>query len=124
MGALKDPLRDLRRLETEAMGPCVRCKKQLLETAMPLYMRFSAMRCGIDGQAVMRHVGLAMSIAPGADGLALAGVLGPKCEPVIVMDEHKPANVCAMCMTDPTFSVMELCAMIAESEEADGNPAA
>lgn len=93
----QDPLKDLPRLSDEAMGPCAMCKRQLLETELPLFYRITAARCGIDGNEVRRHVGLAQAIAPGADGLALAGVLGPGVKPVVVMNDAGTFNVCQRC---------------------------
>jgi len=87
-------------LPVEAMGPCIACGRQLLATELPIFFRISAKQCGIDGSAVRQHVGLAMSMGGGADGLALAGILGPRVEPVIVMDEITAFNVCHGCATD------------------------
>jgi hypothetical protein len=92
-----DPLKDLPRLTDEAMGPCVCCKRQLLETEIPIFYRVEVKHCGLDAREIQRHVGLAMSIAPGRDGLALAGIMGPRVKPVVVMDAHAAFNVCNDC---------------------------
>ena len=107
-----NPLRDLPRLGEEALGPCVGCKKVILATGSPLFQRVRIQRCGVDANEVRRHVGLAQTIAPGADGLALASVLGPKVEPVVVMSTYV-VNVCNDCARKP-FEDLLFMAMEAE----------
>jgi hypothetical protein len=105
-----DPLKDLPRLSDQHMSPCIMCARQLVETGLPLFYRIEAKRCGLDANEIRRHVGLAMAIAPGGDGLALAGVLGPKCEPIVVMDAPPAFNVCHECAGKYTLDVIELLA--------------
>jgi len=97
---MDDPLKDLPRLGGHAMGPCVICRRQLLETELPIFFRVKAQQCGLDRQEINRHVGLAMAMGGGADGLALAGILGPGVKPVIVMDSITDFNVCHSCAMD------------------------
>ena len=115
---MADTYQELPRLGTEAMGPCVVCKKQLLETGLPLFFRVELKRCGLDAVEIRRHVGLAQSMAPGLDGLALAGVLGPKVEPVVVMDSYT-VNVCHRCHSTTTLDAILMAAMVAEEEKAE-----
>lgn len=96
----RDILAELPKLGVEAMAPCVICRRQLLETELPIFFRIDARQCGLDRQEIHRHVGLAMTMGGGTDGLALAHVLGPRVEPVIVMDTISTFNVCHSCAID------------------------
>ncbi|CAN5279302.1 hypothetical protein BH11PSE5_BH11PSE5_30770 [soil metagenome] len=95
-----DPLKDLPRLDDTAMGPCVICQRQLLETELPIFFRVEARQCGLDRLEINRHVGLAMQMGGGRDGLALASIMGPGVKPVIVMETITPFNVCHPCAMD------------------------
>lgn len=92
-----DPLAGLKRLGDDAMGPCAMCKRQLLETGLPVFYRITAAQCGLDAKEIQKHVGLAMAMGGGTDGLALAGIMGPKVEPVVVMNDAGTFNVCHSC---------------------------
>lgn len=94
---MDDALKNLPRLTEEALGPCIRCNSLMLEVGAPLFKRLKMRRCGIDGTEVRKHVGLAMHMGGGATGLALASVLGPKVEPVVVLDDWPEVNVCIDC---------------------------
>jgi hypothetical protein len=116
-----DPLKDLPRLSDEAMGPCIGCGQQLLTTGLPIFTRITLQSCGIDAQAVRQHVGLAMQLGGGRDGLALASVMGPGRKPVIVMGELPAVNVCVMCAQRTDLSVFELIAKATEAgDDSDG----
>ena len=97
---MTDPLKDLPRLGDEAMSPCVICQRQLLAAELPIFFRVDASQCGLDRQEINRHVGLAMTMGGGTDGLALASIMGPRVEPVIVMDKISTFNVCHSCAVD------------------------
>lgn len=116
---MKDPLEGLPRLGTDALGPCVKCDRVMLAAGSPLFLRFRVQRCGIDRREVDRHVGLAQSIAPGRDGLALASIMGPEPKPVVVMDEYVDANVCADCAARMTAEDLHLLMMAREPAEAE-----
>jgi hypothetical protein len=96
---MMDPLASLERLDSDAMAPCVMCRRQLIETETPVFYRVSVQQCGIDGKTVRRQVGLAMVLGGGRDGLALAGILGPQEKPVVVIHAHSPVNICNACIT-------------------------
>lgn len=98
--SIPDPLRALPKLGAEAMSPCVICRRQLLETELPVFFRVEAKRCGLDRREIERHVGLAMTMGGGAAGLTLASVLGPRVQPVIVMESITTFNVCHSCALD------------------------
>lgn len=106
------PLAHLPRRGTDHLGPCIKCGTLMLATGMPLFYRVKLASMGIDGEEVRRHVGLAAAIAPGRDGLALAGIMGPEPKPVVVMDEHPEVNVCHQCIQ--TVSLFELMALLTE----------
>lgn len=106
-----DPERDFRslpRLSDEAMGPCIKCGKQLLETGVPLFIRVHAQRCGLDRAEIQRHVGLAMAMGGGQNGLVLAGVMGPGVKPVVVVNSFETVNVCYGCIDTTTIRDLEL----------------
>jgi hypothetical protein len=111
-----DALKDLPRLDDTAMSPCVCCKRQLLETGLPIFFRIEAKQCGLDGPAIRQHVGLAMSMGGGLDGLALASVLGPGIKPVIIMETITTFNVCHDCASARGVGLL---AAIGEQWEAD-----
>lgn len=100
-------LQELERKSAEAMGPCVICGKQQLETGLPLFYRVTVEQCGIDMQAVRQHVGLAMTLGGGETGLALAGVMGAQQDPVVVMNRHT-ANICATCAMERADVVVQI----------------
>jgi hypothetical protein len=112
-----DPLAGLERLTDAAMAPCALCGRQLLETGLPVFFRIEGKRCGIDAQEVRRHVGLAMQFGGGAGGLALAGVMGPGCKPVVVMAAPPVFNVCATCARSNT---LENVLLVAAEDEGEG----
>ncbi len=101
------PLKDLERLGEDAMAPCVVCHRQLLETGLPVFFRIEAKQCGLDGQEIKKHVGLAMAMGGGVDGLNLAGVLGPRVMPVIVMETITTFNVCHECASADRVGVLD-----------------
>lgn len=109
-------LENLQRLGVKAMSPCVVCERQMLQTGLPLFHRFKLKRCGIDGDAVRRHVGLAMTMGGGEAGLALASVLGPEPDPVVIMDEHPEFNVCHDCASKTSVEQL-LFVMMAKGEK-------
>lgn len=116
-----DALKDLPRLDEKAMGPCVCCKRQLLATRFPLFLRLDLKRCGLDADAIRRHCGLANAMGGGTDGLVLASVLGPRVEPVVVMDAFPAVNVCNECQSKHTLSEI-MFRVMGETEGAkDGN---
>lgn len=92
MANYEDDLAKLPKLGADAMGPCIKCKRQLLETGFPLFIRVHPRRCALDRNEISRHVGLALAMGGGEGGLTLAGVLGPRVEPVMVMDEFETVN--------------------------------
>ena len=112
---MPDPLADLPRLSDDAMGPCIVCKRQLLETEVPLFYRLDVKQCGIDAAEVNRHVGLAMSMGGGRDGLVLAGVMGPGVKPVVVMNSADGVNVCHNCAV--TAGVMIVAGLAIEGDD-------
>lgn len=95
-----------KKLGVDAMGPCHICKRQLLATGLPIFYRVQVSQCALDRTEIQRHVGLAMTMGGGADGLALAGILGPKVEPVAVMFEGATVNVCASCQNGPGYLML------------------
>lgn len=98
--------------------------RQLLETELPIFYRLDIAHCGIDGEEVRKHVGLAMTMGGGQNGLVLADVLGPRTEPVVVVGTQKGANVCHSCAMDPRTSLFELIELAPagkESGNADGD---
>lgn len=99
---------NLPRLSDEAMGPCIKCGKQLLETGVPLFIRVHAQRCGLDRAEIQRHVGLAMSMGGGEAGLVLARVMGPGVKPVVVVNNFPAVNVCYGCIDTTTVRDIEL----------------
>lgn len=103
-------LADLERLGESALGPCACCDRVMLDTGFPLFFRAKVNRCGIDAQEVRRHVGLAAAIAPGRDGLALASIMGPAVQPVVIMDTFE-FNVCMECSKANTIEDAMLVAM-------------
>ena len=107
MNAARDALKDLPRLESSAMGPCVACGRQLLETGLPIFFRIEAKQCGLDAEAIRRHVGLAMHFGGGGAGLALADAMGPGVKPVIVMDTITPFNVCHDCASGDRVGLLD-----------------
>jgi hypothetical protein len=111
---------ELKKLGEEAMGPCACCQRQLLETEFPLFLRIGMKRCGIDAVEVRRHAAFAISMAPrdsGRAGLALARVLGPKVEPVVVVDDWPEVNVCRRCSEKHSLDELML-RIMAQEEEA------
>jgi hypothetical protein len=96
----------------------------MLGTGFPLFLRFKVQHCGIDHNEVRRHVGLAQSIAPGTDGLALAAIMGPKVEPVVVMDQYTEVNVCTECAGKLTAEDVHHLVMIREGEKIDASETA
>lgn len=110
---------DLPKLPVEAMGPCIKCGRQLLETGVPLFIRVEPKRCGIDYSAVSRHVGLAQSMGGGQAGLALAAVLGPQPEPVVIVEQCEAFNICYECIDTATVRDIEL-EMLRRQAVADG----
>lgn len=113
---MADPLDDLPRMGPEAMGPCHACGRQLLQTGLPLFYRVRVDQCGIDGNAVRSHVGLAMHMGGGEAGLVLASVLGPRTEPVVVMNKGPEFNICAACQQKPGWMMLAELAL-AEKED-------
>lgn len=113
--AARAELAKLPRLSDDAMGPCIGCGKQLLATGLPLFSRITIQSCGIDAEAVRRHVGLAMTLGGGRDGLALASVMGPGEKPVIVMDTLQSVNVCVTCSQRTDLTLFELIAKATEA---------
>lgn len=118
---MPDPIKDLPRLDEKAMGPCVCCKRQLLETGFPLFLRLDLKRCGLDANEIRRHCGLAMAMGGGTAGLALAGVLGPGVKPVVVMDAFPAFNVCNECQSKHTLEEIMFRVMGETEGESDGN---
>jgi len=94
-----DPLADLPRLGAEAAGPCVLCHKPILATGLPIFYRLTVQHCGIDAAALQQHVGLGMMLGGGADGMALADVMGAHKPPVVVMSSGT-VNLCLKCAQD------------------------
>lgn len=91
-------LSKLPRLGEDSMSPCACCHRQLLETELPIFYRFEGKQCGIDGEVVKKHIGLAMQMGGGADGLHLASIMGPGTKPVVVMHTGTSFNICQRCM--------------------------
>jgi hypothetical protein len=114
---MDDALKGLPRLDQAALGPCIKCERVMLATGLPLFARLDVKRCGIDANEVRRHMGLAASMAPGRDGLVLAGIMGPKVEPVVVMSENKGVNVCNDCQQ--TLTIFELVLLLMVETERD-----
>ena len=115
---MTDLVNDLPKLGAEAMGPCVCCGRQLLETGLPIFFRIEAKQCGVDANAVRKHVGLAMAMGGGSAGLALAGVMGPKVEPVVVMDAITPFNVCHDCAAGEQVALLHAIGVQWEADRA------
>jgi len=105
MSVANDFMKENPRLGDEALGPCAVCQKPILET-FPIFYRVQVTQCAIDMGEVRRHVGLAQAIAPGADGLQLASILGPKVEPVVVVQGGQPFNVCTPCQNRPDYMML------------------
>ena len=93
---MDDPFKDLPRLSDEALGPCMACGKVMLGTDSPIFYRITVENCGIDKAVIDKHVGLAMMLGGGSNGLALAGVMGTGEKPVIVMASGS-TNLCNDC---------------------------
>lgn len=110
-----DPLNDLPRLPEEALGPCARCGKVMLASGMPIFYRLTVEHCGIDARAVQEKVGLAMMMGGGEAGLALAGIMGPGRDPVVVLDAGA-VNVCMACAIES----VELLAIVEKAVHAEG----
>ena len=91
-----DALKHLTRLGDEALGPCLKCGKVMLGSGLPVFYRVTVEHCGIDKAVIDRHVGLAMTLGGGADGLALASVMGPGEKPVVVLGSGA-VNICGPC---------------------------
>ena len=94
-----DPLAGLERLGSEALEPCMVCQRHLLEIGAPIFYRLRVQQCGIEANAVKRHVGLAMAMGGGESGLVLASALGPQEKPVVVINTGTK-NVCYHCALD------------------------
>lgn len=118
----KNPLDDLPKLPVEAMSPCIRCRRQLLETGLPLFYRFTVQRCGIDARPVRRTIGLAEAMGGGTDGLALAHIMGPRNDPIVVMNDWAAVNVCNDCA--PKTTADELAMLLLTRDESDEAKAA
>lgn len=115
---MTDPLDNLPKLGAEAMGPCIVCRRQLLETGLPIFFRIEAKQCGIDANAVRKHVGLAMAMGGGRGGLVLADALGPKVEPIVVMDAIAPFNVCHECASGEQIGLLHAIGIQWEADRA------
>lgn len=123
---IEDPLAGLPRLGEDALGACVKCDRVMLATQLPLFLRFAVQRCGIDATEVRRHVGLAHAIVPSdlSAGLQLASIMGPRPEPVVVMDSFEAVNVCMACAEDITANEVLFLAMArAEAAQSKGEKA-
>lgn len=103
------------------MGPCAICNRQLLETGLPIFNRFTVQQCGIDGSEVRKHVGLAMQMGGGVNGLALAGVLGPRVEPVVEVVKHQPVNICHDCGLRTDVPIVQLLDAIVSAQTPDND---
>ena len=114
---MADELTSLPRLGEDTLGPCADCGKVMLASGAPLFYRITVQQCGIDKQEVQRHVGLAMTMGGGADGLALAGALGPTVKPVIEM-QKAVGNICMLC-SGKHLTIMTILAQD-EDEDKDG----
>lgn len=91
----------------------------MLAGQLPLFLRLDLNRCGIDKGEVDKRVGLAMTMGGGAAGLALAGIMGPRCEPVVITDSHPGLNVCMPCAETRTLTELHMIAL-GRAEVADG----
>lgn len=116
-------LSNLPRLGEDAMSPCVGCGRQLLETGLPIFNRITIEQCGIDGNAVRQHVGLALAMGGGRDGLILADVLGPGVKPVVVVQKHMPVNICHECGMRDDLSMLELLAKAIDRQTGENDDA-
>lgn len=115
---MDDPLKDKPRLGDEALGPCGICKRVILATEVPVFYRLRVGHCGVDANAVRERVGLAQMMGGGADGLALAGIMGPGTKPVIEMDSGE-VNICQSCASNNT-SLIGLLMGALEKDDEDG----
>lgn len=98
---MQNPLDQLPKLPTEAMGPCVLCNRQLLESGLPIFFRAQVQQCGIDARAVDERAGLAIMMGgrSGASALMpLADLMASK-PPVVVVARVQEFNVCHDCAT-------------------------
>lgn len=98
---MPNPLDQLPKLPTEAMGPCVLCNRQLLESGLPIFFRAQVQQCGIDARAVDERVGLATMMG-GRSSIShlmpFADIMASK-PPVVVMARVQEFNVCHDCAT-------------------------
>lgn len=105
---VEEVLAKLPRLGEEVLGECMSCGKLMLETGTIVFYRVTVQQCGIDPKEIGRHAGLAMSMGGGAEGLALASVLGPGVKPAVEIAKGT-ANVCLQCLSaHPTIAMMDL----------------
>lgn len=102
-----NPLSAARRHDSSAMGPCFLCGRQILATGVPVFYRVNVEQCGVDMNEVRQHVGLAMAMGGGADGLALAEIMGPRRQPVVVLGEGTQ-NICQQCAADRVPAIMTI----------------
>ncbi len=114
---MADGLDGLPRLGEEALGPCIACGTLMLAGQLPLFLRIDLNRCGIDRSEVDKRVGLAMTFGAGVAGLALAAVMGPKCEPVVITDAHPGLNVCMSCAEQRTLVELHMMALARMEEK-------